>query len=269
MPLNAVAVASLMAGVISFLAAAPDPRASPSPPARSAAPLSKYQQAKLEQYGNSAPADRYFGRMKLSFLGINNTFRDAAIAAGDHSVDHAIASKIGFADDALRDWASHFPHDPQLARTYFLAIQANRKIWLKPDQETAWVYMSRLTTYFGKLILADMAIGFTEHYYADAVPCLMPIQAAAPTPAAPPQNVASVAPNARPRQSKATPTPAPTATPTPDPTAPPSPAPAPVPTPQKIEKGLSLQIETPACVAVAPPTATAAPGVQSASPNPR
>ncbi|GAC1548851.1 MAG: hypothetical protein NVS2B17_33650 [Candidatus Velthaea sp.] len=28
-----------------------------------------------------APADRYFGKMKMSFLGINNTFRDATILA--------------------------------------------------------------------------------------------------------------------------------------------------------------------------------------------
>ena len=257
-------MAAFVAGFVGFLAAAPEPRASPSPVARSPAPLSNYQRAKLEQYRSSAPADQYFGRQKLSFLGINNTFRDAAISAGDHTVDPAIVSKIGFADDALRDWASHFPHDPQLARTYFLAIRAHRKIWLKPEQETAWVYMNRITTlfptsYFGKLTKADMAIGFTEHYYAEAVPC--PAPTATPTLEATqtPTVVASVVPKARPGRSKATPTPAPTATPTPTPTETPSPAPTPAPTPRTIAKGLAVQIEASACVAVAAPSNTPRP----------
>jgi hypothetical protein len=204
--------------------------------------------------------------MKLSFLGINNTFHDATITAGDHTVDPAVVSKVEIADEALRDWESHFPHDPQLARTYFLAIRANGKVWLKPNQEAAWGYMNRITrlfptSYFGKLIKADLAKGFTEHYYADPVPCPTPMPTATPSPAATPTPVvvASKAPNAPRGRLKATPTPAPTATPTPEPTATPSPAPTPVPTPQIIAKGLKVQIETPACVAAAapsPPTPT-------------
>jgi hypothetical protein len=41
--------------------------------------------------------------MKLSFLGINNTFRDASITAGEHTVDPALVDKVMPADDALRD----------------------------------------------------------------------------------------------------------------------------------------------------------------------
>ena len=258
--LNAVAAAAVTAGVVGVLAAGPTPRPSPSPPVRSAAPLSKYERAKLEQFRNSAPADQYFGRLKLSFLGINNTFRDATITSGDHTVDPAIVSKVGFADDALRDWANHFPRDPQLARTYYLAIQAHRKIWLKPDQEAAWTYMNRITTlfpatYFGKVVKADMAVGFTEHYYAEALPCPTPspTPTATPVPATPRPSVSpSAAP--RPRRAKATPTPTPTPTPrpTPEPTATPSPTPSPVPTPQTLAKGLRLVIEVPPCVAAPP-----------------
>ena len=70
-------------------------------------------------------------------------------------MDPAIVSKVAFADEALRDWENHFPHDPQLARTYFLAIHAHGKIWLKPNQEAAWVYMNRITRLFPTSYLAN------------------------------------------------------------------------------------------------------------------
>ena len=272
---NVLAIAAMMIGVIGFLAAAPGapsaPRPSASVPPRSPAPLSKYQRAKQEQYRESAPADQYFGKMKLSFLGINNTFRDAAISAGDHTVDPAIVNKVEFADDALRDWSSHFPRDPQLARTYFLAIGIHKKIWLKPNQERAWLYMSRITTqfattYFGKLVKKDIAIGFTEHYYSEALPCPTPTPTPTPAPTPTltpiPNATASAAARARPpARSRATPTPtpSPTLTPTPEPTPTPSPVPTPVPTPQVLGKGLKVQIETPGCVPLPSPTPTATP----------
>ncbi len=221
--------------------------------------------------------------MKLSFLGINNTFRDAAITAGDHTVDPAIVNKVEFADDALRDWTNHFPHDPQLARTYFLAIDIHRKIWLKPNQEKAWTYINRITTqfpttYFGKLIKKDIAIGFTEHYYADAVPCPTPVPTPTPPPRATPTPavVATAAPRKGPARARTTPTPRPTATPTPEPTATPSPEPTPVPTPRVIAKGLKVQIETPACVPPPAPSPSStptsspapAPAIPAASPQP-
>ena len=277
--MNVLAIAVVMISVASLLAAAPSGQLpSATPPARSPAPLSKYQRAKLGQYRNSAPADQYFGRLKLSFLGINNTFRDAAISAGDHTVDPSIVSKVEFADEALRDWASHFPHDPQLARSYFLAIDIERKIWLKPNQEEAWTYINRITTlfpttYFGKLIKKDVAIGFTEHYYSDAVPCPTPTLTPEATPRATstPVVVASAAPRKGPARPKATPTPKPTPTPTAEPTATPSPQPTPVPTPQVIAKGLKVQIETPACIRLPAPspsgTPTPSPASSSASPN--
>ena len=51
--------------------------------------LTKWQQHVQEMFKNSAPADEYFGRMKLSYLGMNNTFRDSAISSGDHTTDAA------------------------------------------------------------------------------------------------------------------------------------------------------------------------------------
>jgi hypothetical protein len=130
-------------------------------------------------FENSAPADEYFGRMKMSFLGMNNTFRDAAISSGDHTTDPRIAHKVALAEDALDAWAKKYPRDPQLARTYFLASIAQRKIWIQANQQRAWTYLNQLEqrfadTYFGSLVKKNLEIGFTEHYYALPVACAMP-----------------------------------------------------------------------------------------------
>jgi hypothetical protein len=142
--------------------------------------LSKWEQHKLDMMKKSAPADEYFGRMKMSFLGMNNTFRDAAISAGDHTTDAAIARKVELAEDALEDWAKRYPQDPQLARTYFLATVVEQKIWIHDNQERAWHYLHQVrarfaNTYFGKLAKKELEIGFTEHYFDVPAPCPTPV----------------------------------------------------------------------------------------------
>ncbi|MBV8596690.1 MAG: hypothetical protein JOZ50_10645, partial [Candidatus Eremiobacteraeota bacterium] len=79
-------------------------QAAPAPKATATPALSKMQREKLEQMKVSAPADEYFGKMKLSFLGIDNTFRDQSIRAGAHTTDQSVISKLDFAADSLRDW---------------------------------------------------------------------------------------------------------------------------------------------------------------------
>ncbi|MDB5093299.1 MAG: hypothetical protein JWO85_1400, partial [Candidatus Eremiobacteraeota bacterium] len=203
-------IAVIMLGIATVVAAAPTGTPKVRPAAeKSPAPLSRFQRERLEKYKNSAPADQYFGKMKISFLGMNNTFRDAAIMSGDHTVNASIVSKVEFADDALQEWARRFPRDPQLARTYYLAIRADQKIWLKHNQERAWTYMNRIastfpTSYFGKVIKKDIAIGFTEHYYAEAVPCPTPTPSPEPTVAVAPTPTVTEPPRGR---SRATPTP--------------------------------------------------------------
>jgi len=44
---------------------------------------SKWAHVQCMQFNNSAPGDEYFGRMKMSYLGIDNTYKDGAISAGE------------------------------------------------------------------------------------------------------------------------------------------------------------------------------------------
>jgi hypothetical protein len=184
-----------------------------------AAAKSKWARTQCEEFTSSAPGDEYFGRMKMSYLGIDNTFKDGVISAGSFSTDPSLIHKLDFAAEALDKWAAKYPNDPQLPRSYFFGIQVLRKIYTEPEQERAWRYITLLVTrykntYFGKIMTADIAHGFTEHWFVAAQMCPTPV----------PKGMMAEA--------------------TPDPTEPPSPAPGKV----------AVDLMTPPCIAPATPS---------------
>jgi hypothetical protein len=185
---------------------------------------SKWQRAQCESYGRSAPGDEYFGPLKISYLGIDNTAHDVAIESGAYTTDSGLIARIRFADLALRDWERKYPRDPELPRSYFLMIHALLKIYTQPAQQEAWRYMQHVIhafpgTYFAKLLRADASRGFTEHWFVAAQPC--------PTPAR--NQIGELAPIA-----------------------------TPVPTPQPRAGQPRVDIMTPPCISVIIPTSTPA-----------
>ncbi|HEX3551009.1 MAG TPA: hypothetical protein VHT53_11565 [Candidatus Elarobacter sp.] len=64
-----------------------------------------------------APADEYFGRLKMSVLGIRNELvtLEHRAQGGDRNVA-AMAGKLALVDDAMRDWRSRYPRDTWLPR---------------------------------------------------------------------------------------------------------------------------------------------------------
>ena len=70
-----------------------------------------------------APADRYFGRLKMSILGIRNALKDLSERADARPGDaEHVYDKAVLVEDALRDWQTHFPRDPWIPKfTYSLA----------------------------------------------------------------------------------------------------------------------------------------------------
>lgn len=170
----------------------PSAKATPNPKAKKdacATVKGKYAHSECESYHASAPGDEYFGRMKISYLGINNTYKDGSISAGDDTTDPKLISKLDFATEALNKWAAKYPGDPQLARSYFLGVQVLRKVYTEDEQHTTWEFIEILihkypNTYFGKAEKAAIAKGFTEHWYAgDAPTCPKYATPATPTPA--------------------------------------------------------------------------------------
>jgi hypothetical protein len=166
---------------IAAVAASPSPSPTASKSKDSCgATQSKWAHLQCEQFNSSAPGDEYFGRMKISYLGIDNTYKDGSISAGAYSTDPQLISKLDFATEALRRWAAKYPNDPQLARSYFLGVQVLRKIYTQPEQQTAWEFIQILVTkygntYFGKVMKASVAGGFTQHWFALAQICPTPL----------------------------------------------------------------------------------------------
>jgi hypothetical protein len=179
---------------------------------------------------DAAPADAYFGLLRISYLEVENRFTDVAIRAGDHTDDPNVYSSADFAADALEDWARAYPRDPQLPRALFLGARAYSKIWIRTYQDRAWAYLQRIvrdypSSYFGKLVRRQLAIGFTEHYFAEPLPCGSATPAPEPTaPPSPghPKVAVEPAPCVTPPP---TPQPSPTVAPTPTPSPTPSPKP--------------------------------------------
>lgn len=288
-----VSAAAIALGIVGSVAAAPvtgtkpagktpKPNSSknPAPPK-----ISKWRQHIQDMLRVSAPGDEYFGRLKMSFLGINNTFRDDLIRAGAYTTDPKTVSAINFADEALTAWARKYPNDPQLARSYFLAFQMYRKVWVQTYQDKAWDYAHIVmkkwpNSFFGKALKRDIAIGFTEHYFATPLPCAAfavvgpspsPGSGALATPLPTPQPTPT--PTPAPGRPKAEVLPVPCSTPTPTPT--PLPTPSPLPTgslaPSPLPTGSLAPSPLPTTTVSPAPTATPIPpsAAPSGMPSPR
>lgn len=75
-----------------------------------------------------APADRYFGRMQMSILGVRNSLHDLDVQLDAHPEDGAkVYDKAVLVEDAMRDWAEKFPSDPWLPKFIHSLAQIYRK----------------------------------------------------------------------------------------------------------------------------------------------
>lgn len=67
-----------------------------------------------------APADEYFGRLKMSILGIRNQLRDldARLQYTPEKSSDVLGS-AAYVEDALHDWEHKYPADPWLAKDVY------------------------------------------------------------------------------------------------------------------------------------------------------
>jgi hypothetical protein len=82
-----------------------------------------------------APADEYFGKLKLSILGIRNTIKDMGLKA-DADPGHAAAVVMGaisLTEDALHDWEKKYPQDSWIPA----AILSLERLYAKVDSDAA------------------------------------------------------------------------------------------------------------------------------------
>jgi hypothetical protein len=126
--LSAISLLALSANAANA-AATPSPRATPTAAAKPVVPHVVFLKYRV------APADEYFGRLKMSILGIRNTIKDMALKA-DADPAHAESSVMGsvtWTEDAMHDWEKKYPQDTWIPP----AIFSLERLYAKIDSDAA------------------------------------------------------------------------------------------------------------------------------------
>jgi hypothetical protein len=135
-----------------------------------------------------APADEYFGPLKLSLIGISNTIRDLGLRYDyNHDIPRQTFASTQLVESAVRDWQHRYPHDPQLPRSVYRLQRLYTKILLQESRDRAAVIAKFLFANFGsspqaRQLKKTLAL---EHL----APLASPTPVASPTPS--PQDTAS------------------------------------------------------------------------------
>ena len=135
-----------------------------------------------------APADEYFGPLKMSVLGIRNEIHDLAIrydvrADADHALAKQIMGTALMTEASLADLEKKYPADSQLARDVYLMQHLYAKIDYDDARAKAkycaqWLFSRYSRTWYAKNLHETMA----HESAAPAPPAAAPAQ---PQPAQP------------------------------------------------------------------------------------
>ena len=159
-----IACVSLVA--VATTAAVPSTALTTSPP--SAAKAGKHA-ARAAPKCKVAPADEYFGKMKLSILGIRNTIKDQGLKV---DVDPAKApstfNAIALTEDAIRDWQHKYPCDTWLPGTLYSLQRFYLKIHTQDGVKHVHATFKWLRHDFPKSKL--VAVALKEDGHASAAP---------------------------------------------------------------------------------------------------
>lgn len=80
-----------------------------------------------------APADEYFGRLKLSILGIRNTIKDTGYKVDADPAHKMALNAIALTEDAMHDWEMKYPKDSWIPP----AILSLERLYAKVDSDEA------------------------------------------------------------------------------------------------------------------------------------
>ncbi|GAC1498508.1 MAG: hypothetical protein NVS1B14_01550 [Vulcanimicrobiaceae bacterium] len=182
-----------------------------TPPGQAATRASaRHPHPQATPHGYQAPADEYFGRLQMSYLGIANVIRDTGRKADANPENDGLVGAVSFALDALRSWERKYPYDPWLARTYFGLEQLFIKVRTPRGQQAAIDTLRHISGFYGGGPYGRFARG----HLLSLRPCVsesafpQPLLTSSPTSSPSPRPMGSGAPSTTPA-----PTPSPAATP--------------------------------------------------------
>jgi hypothetical protein len=95
----------------------------------STAPALAPTQAFARTTNDLAPADRYFGQLQMSILGVRNSLHDLKQRIEAHPNESAqVYDKALLVEDSLRDWSQKFPNDPWIPKFVYSLAELYRTI---------------------------------------------------------------------------------------------------------------------------------------------
>jgi hypothetical protein len=107
---------------------------------------------------NLAPADRYFGRMRMSILGMRNALKDLSAQIDAHPAEiDRVFDKAVLVEDALYDWQARFPLDPWIPRFTFTLAQLYGKLDSDDARTHRHDMLNWLTTTYPESEFAQLA----------------------------------------------------------------------------------------------------------------
>ena len=107
--------------------------------------------ARLAAVRELAPADEYFGPLKLSIIGIRNTIRDVGLRYDyNHEIGPQSYNSAQMAEKSIRDWEKKYPHDDQLPRAVFYLQRLYTKLLTQPSRDRAHVVALWMFSDFAK-----------------------------------------------------------------------------------------------------------------------
>lgn len=121
--------------------------------------------SKVAAANKIAPADEYFGRLKMSILGIANTIKDQTVRFDRRPEEmESEMSTIGFAVDAIHDWEHKYPSDPWIAKSLFYLERFYNRIPTDTGRSQAkatmaWLVHDFPNTWYGKIGKRELAEG--------------------------------------------------------------------------------------------------------------
>jgi hypothetical protein len=110
-----------------------------------------------------APADEYFGRLKMSILGIGNQLRDLDLRARYSPEKGAdVLGSAAFVEDALHDWEHKYPQDPWLPKDVYGLAHLYADVHSDEGHRHAtstmhWLIARYGGTHYGRLARTELA----------------------------------------------------------------------------------------------------------------
>ena len=142
-----------------------------------------------------APADEYFGRLKMSVLGIANVIKDMRLRVeADADKTPTIFGSLAMVEDAIRDWERKYPHDTWIAKDLlalemtYLTAPGDRAHVLAVQTE-AWLHRDYPKTVYARqahvALTKPIVTARVAPAAAPAVPVIQPAVIAEPVMPAP------------------------------------------------------------------------------------